>query len=545
MRSAKTTTSSGQKAVSHDLHKHSVDVAKAGTDRLTCFTNQLLVIAMDQISFINEIELSSALVLDLRRMNPWWEGKPLPVLPRTRRHLTANIHQRLQLRLAPIVVVRGPRQIGKTTAQLQVLQDLLNAGVNPQNILRVQCDELPELSSLSEPILRLVDWYEATVLGKKLNEAAHEGQPTYLFFDEVQNLKDWAPQLKSLVDNSTTQVLVTGSSALRIELGRDSLAGRITTIESGVLSLTEVGLFHKIRLGEAFLTDNGLEPLTQKSFWQELRHHGVKLRTERDQAFKWFSERGGYPLVHNRPDVAWSQLADQLNETVIRRVIQHDLRIGERGRKRDAPLLEEVFRLACRYAGQAPALATLAREAQRTLDANIGSQRINHYLRFLGDTLLLRLVEPLEIRLKRKRGNIKICLADHGLRASWLQEVIPLTPDELAQNPHLTSLAGHIAESVVGATLATISHLDISHLPIRGGEPEIDFVLTVGTKRIPLEVKYQRRIDPLRDTEALRTFVEKSVNNSPFGLLITQSDVESVDDPRICAIPLSSFMLLR
>ena len=73
---------------------------------------------------------------------------------------------------------------------------------------------------------------------------------------------------------------------------------------------------------------------------------------------------------------------------------------------------------------------------------------------------------------------------------------------------------------------------------------EIDFVLTLGTVRIPLEVKYQRRIDPLRDTEGMRTFMEKAVNNAPFGLLITQSPV-TLADPRIIPVPLSTLLLLR
>ncbi|HUY34171.1 MAG TPA: ATP-binding protein [Pirellulales bacterium] len=492
-----------------------------------------------------EFRLSHGLVRDLQRMNPWWEDRPLPVLPGTRRHLVGAIHLRLKTRLAPIVVVRGPRQIGKTTAQLQVLQDLLDQGVPRRNIFRVQCDELPEITSLKEPILRLVDWYEDAVLKKKLNEAARDKEPTYLLFDEVQNLKDWAPQLKALVDSSTTQVLVTGSSALRIEQGRDSLAGRISTIEAGTLSLTEIAEFHGLQLGPPLLADNGLEALTRPDFWRNLAAQGLARRQARDAAFRWFSDRGGYPLVHQKADVPWNQLADQLNETVIRRVIQHDLRVGERGRKRDAPLLEELFKLACRYVGQSPGLTVLAREAQRALSANVGPQRINHYLRFLGDTLLLRLIEPLEIRLKRKRGNPKICLADHGLRASWLAEIVPLDPSQLERNPHLTTLAGHIAESVVGATLSTISSLDVAHLPARSGEPEVDFVLTIGTKRIPLEVKYQRTVDPLRDTEAVRTFIEKTVNNAPFALLVTQTDGSPLADPRVVTLPLSSFMLLR
>ena len=71
---------------------------------------------------------------------------------------------------------------------------------------------MPHLARFSEPILRLVDWYQEAVLGATLNNVAHRGEPTYLFFDEIQNLKNWAPQLKSLVDHATTQVLITGSS---------------------------------------------------------------------------------------------------------------------------------------------------------------------------------------------------------------------------------------------------------------------------------------------------------------------------------------------
>jgi predicted AAA+ superfamily ATPase len=485
------------------------------------------------------LRLPDDLVRDLYRLNPWWEGKPGKEQPKTRRHLVEQIHRRLRGALAPIVVVRGPRQIGKTTAQLHVLEDLLAQGVDGRAILRLQADELPALASLGEPIPRIVDWFEANVLGCTLNEAASRGRRTVLLLDEVQNLADWAPQLKFLVDSSTTQVVVTGSSALRIERGRDSLAGRISTIEAGVLSVTEIAQFRGIGLGDPFLADNGLEPLTHRAFWEELRAHGRTRATERDAAFAAFSARGGYPLVHQKQDEPWPALADQLNETVIKRVIQHDLRLGERGRKRDAALLEEVFRLACRYVGQAPGPTLLAREAQRALHANVGASRIREYLRFLNDTLLLRLVEPLEIR------DAKICLADHGLRASWLQEVVPLDPEALARETELTALAGRIAESVTGAALATIAHLDLSHFAARPAEPEVDFVLTIGTRRIPLEVKYQRRVDPLADTEGLRTFLEKTANNAPFGILVTQTDSDAVHDPRVVALPLASFLLLR
>ena len=498
-----------------------------------------------QLAFADHL-VRGEVINDLRRMNPWWEGRPAQALPATRRHLVESIHRRLRRNLAPIVVIRGPRQIGKSTAQNQVIEDLFARGTPPTHVFRVQWDELAELSRIGkEPILRAVEWYEHAVLAQPINAVARGGGHVYLFFDEVQNLPDWDVQLKSLVDITSVQVVVTGSSALRIEQGRDSLAGRITTIEGATLSITEVAQFHSISLGDPALPDNGLEPVTDKGFWRSLVERGQRQSEPRDQAFGLYSARGGYPVAHKEPPAPWPQVADQLNETVIRRVIQHDLRVGERGRKRDPQLLEELFKLACRYIGQSPDPTTLAREVQRALAANVGSQRINHYLRFLGDTLLLRLVDPLEIRLKRKKGFPKICLADHGLRASWLQEVVPLDPEGLNKNPQLTTLAGHIAESLVGNTFTSIHGLDVAYVPARRDEPEIDFVLTVGTRRIPVEVKYQRRIDPLRDTEALRAFIEKSVNNAAFGLLIVQADGNHTDDPRIVTLPLSTLMMLR
>ena len=285
--------------------------------------------------------------------------------------------------------------------------------------------------------------------------------------------------------------------------------------------------------------------MIQKNFWTELREYGIEHSDFRREAFRYFSKRGGYPIVHKRKDVEWSLIADQLNETVIKRVIQHDLRVGDRGRKRDAQLLEELFRLCCRYAGQCPTASILADEAKQALSANIGIQRVTQYLKFLGDTLLLRLIPPLEIRLKKKRGSPKLCLVDHGLRASWLQEYIPLDPNELAQKPELTSLAGHLAESIFGSVASTIHGLDIAHFPERGTDREVDFVLTIGAQRVPVEIKYQRRIDALRDTLGLRSFIEKSANNASFGILITQDNQGVVDDPRIVSIPLSTFMLLR
>jgi predicted AAA+ superfamily ATPase len=494
----------------------------------------------------DKVRLPPEVDAHLRDINPWWQGLPGRVLPTYRRWMFDTILRRLDAKVAPALVLRGARQVGKTTLQEQVIEHLLRERrVAPARIFRVQFDELPSLRAMTTPILDIVRWYQSHILGRTLNEAAHAGEPAFVFLDEVQNLRDWAPQLKALVDHHTVHVVVTGSSALRIEAGRDSLAGRIASLELGTLLLREIA---GMRLGqhiEPLLPPNGLQPLLDIDFWRAVERHGTAHREARDQAFRWFAEHGGYPLVHARPEASWPELADQLNETVIRRVIQHDLRLGERGRRRDQTLLEEVFLLGCRYAGQAPSQAFLIAEVKLALHADIGWQRILSYLRFLEGSLLLRLIRPLELRLKKTRGPAKICVVDHGLRASWLEEVVPLDPERLDASPQLCDLAGHIAESVTGAFFTGIPNVDVAHFPERSTEPEVDFVLIIGEKRLPVEVKYRRRIDPHRDTLGLRSFLEKTHYNAPFGVLVTMQDDVRIQDPRIVPVSLRSLLLLR
>lgn len=499
---------------------------------------------MSQLNLIGG-SLPMELADDLSRLNPHWEGKPGPIIPTMRRWVFSRLFRLLKQGLTPSVVLRGPRRVGKTVLLRQIMEELLRQGIDRSYILYVAFDEIESLAGIKDPVLSISRWYEQRILKRSFNELARAGLNAYILLDEVQNLSAWAPQVKHLVDNQNVRVLVTGNSSLRIEAGRDSLAGRITTIDIGPLLLREISL---LRYGQEFKPlweENGLDTVVKREFWLEAINRGQREADARLKAFAAFSERGGYPVAHERHETPWPEMADHLNETVIERAIQHDLRMGPRGAKRDEKLLEEVFRLCCRYAGQTPGQSVLVPEIQQALAGNIGWNRILNYLRFLDGTLLIRLVPPLELRLKKRKSPPKICLCDHALRASWLQEIIPLDPERLSREPHLQDLAGRIAESTLGYYLGSIPTLDLAHFPERGAEPEVDFVMTVGTRRIPVEVKYRRRIDYHEDTRGLRAFLEKTVYNAPFGLLVTLNDDVTVPDPRIIPISLSSFLWIR
>jgi predicted AAA+ superfamily ATPase len=478
----------------------------------------------------------------LRTTNPWWEGKRMPKPPQFRRWLFEPTLRRFKKGMTPAVVLRGTRQVGKSTLQEQIIYHLLyEEGVAPNRILRIQFDTAPFLSPVQVPLLALSHWFERNVLGETFNAWGWKDQQAYLLFDEAQIVEGWSDQLKMLVDHQMVRVLLTGSSAFKIEKGRDSLAGRITTLSMNTLLLREITALRGWGNIPPLLPFNGVTPLREQTFWEELRDHGKRHKELRDKAFAAFSERGGYPISQIHADLSWEEIAAQLNETVIQRVLRHDL-----GESSKPQLLEQLLRLACRYAGQSPGRTAFLRELHSKLSPKISWQDVLTQLQLLNDTLLIRLVSPMELRTGGQKGNTdKICLADHSLRASWLREKVPLTPEGLQQAPHLAHLAGFLAESIAGYFFSSIPSLDVTWFPARKTEPEVDLMITIGYHNIPIEVKYRHTIREGRDTKNLRAFLDKPIYDAPFGILLTQTDDVEISDKRIVALPLSSLLLMR
>jgi len=162
------------------------------------------------------------------------------------------------------------------------------------------------------------------------------------------------------------------------------------------------------------------------------------------------------------------------------------------------------------------------------------------------DALLKRGVTP--TRIFRVQFDDLPTLKDRRLQepilrlVEWFENSVLKSTD---RNPHLMDLAGRVAESTAGYYLSSITGLAVSHLPERGGDPGVDYVLTIGERRIPVEIKYRRQIDSMRDTLGLRAFIEKAANNAPFGLLITREDAQAPADPRIITVPLRALLIVR
>ena len=481
--------------------------------------------------------LPADLVQLLELQNPWWSGKPLKPIPLFRRWACDEVMRRLQSTLTPIVAVRGPRQVGKTTVQEQLIEEMLRLKqIEPARIFRVQFDEVPSLGSFNQPVLALVRWYEKNILRGSLNASARSGEPAYLFFDEVQNLKAWDPQLKTLVDHASAKTLVTGSSALRIAGGQDSLAGRASVVQMGPLRLHEIAGMRQLGTLPPFRRDAQIEVWTDRAFWLDLLRHARQYQRVLKKSFDAFSELGGYPICHNGAEQRLN-LSRRIVDTVIDRTFLHDLKAGPQGRRRDRGVLEETFKLICRYAGQPVSPRRIREEIAQVLGAGVRQKLVSDAIRFLASALLVHEIPPLEVLTKKQSHPCKLCLCDHFVREAWLQERIPIAPRELARaNQAVSTIAGHIVESIIGCYLEGIQGLEVSWFPPRHGEPEIDFVLTIGMQRIPIEVKYRRGAVKPSDIEGIRSFCSQQKYNAPFGLLVTQ-EFAGVMDNTIIAIP--------
>ncbi|MFQ5949914.1 MAG: ATP-binding protein, partial [Nitrospiria bacterium] len=119
------------------------------------------------------------------------------------------------------VVLMGPRRVGKTVLVHHSVQQLIKDGIPPKRIFYVSVDHPLYNGCGLEDLLR----YYGEASGVDFTQ-----EQSFLFFDEVQYLKDWEVHLKSLVDSfPNLRFTVSGSAAAALKLSsKESGAGRFT-----------------------------------------------------------------------------------------------------------------------------------------------------------------------------------------------------------------------------------------------------------------------------------------------------------------------------
>ena len=199
--------------------------------------------------------------------------------------------------------------------------------------------------------------------------------------------------------------------------------------------------------------------------------------------------------------------------------------------------------MLCRYACQSVSVQRWSKELAQAGFQGISNAAISDAITFLTDSLLVCAVPSFEGLGTSKPSAAKYCLFDHLVREAWLQERLPLDVEGLAEaHESVMTQVGHLAESVVGSYFSSVPRLELSWFPGTANEAEVDFVITCGLKRIPVEVKYRHRVQE-SDLTAIRDFIGRPKYSAPFGLVITQQQIGEEDG--LFLIPLFLLLGLR
>ena len=168
----------------------------------------------------------------LNAYNPWWKSGQIPneylkEMKRTAYYETERIIVNKTVRR--FIVLSGARRVGKTTILYQLIQKLLEKGINEKNILYL---------TLDNPILKFGTLDK--IMDIYINNFAVDSQ-IYVFLDEIQYAKDWNNWLKVFFDQyKNWNIVATGSASPLIERGiTESGVGRWKTITVPTLSFYE------------------------------------------------------------------------------------------------------------------------------------------------------------------------------------------------------------------------------------------------------------------------------------------------------------------
>ncbi len=352
-------------------------------------------------------------------------------MTRYRRPVFGLLLKRLKEPRRFIQVLAGPRQVGKTTLALQVLEAL---------------DRPSHYASADDPVGRDAAWIESQWhLGRV---AAEDRAGAVLALDEVHKISGWSDTVKRLWDEDSRKriplrVLLLGSAPLLVQRGlAESLAGRFEVVRVGHWSFSEM----------------------QKAFGWDLEH------------YLFF---GGYPgsaPLIDQPDRWAAYIRDSLIETTISR----DVLLLSRVEK--PALLRRLFRLSCEYSGQVLSYTKMLGQLQ---DAG-NTTTLAHYLELLeGAGLVVGLEKFSGSQIRRRGSSPKLVV----LNTALISATSGLRLAEARADP---AFWGRLVESAVGAHLVGAG-LEVYWW--RERNREVDFVCRRGRKLVAIEVTSGRRKD--------------------------------------------------
>jgi predicted AAA+ superfamily ATPase len=268
-----------------------------------------------------------------------------------------------------IIDIMGPRRSGKSSL-FKLIKDRL--GLN-DDFLYVNFEDPFFIENNGVEILeKLIETYKAYF----------NPELKYLFFDEIQEIKNWEKGIRKLRDGTDYKIFITGSSSklLSKELS-SSITGRHTTVKMMPLNFREFLFFKKVEI------DSPKDVI--------LKENIIKKK------FQEYMNQGGFPEVTKTDN-------KELLKNYFYDFLQKDVII--RNQIRDKSSLEKMAVFLMTNSGKTVSIASLKKAF------NLSYETANNYLEYLKEAFLVFELKKFSFSLKKQSQAVpKIYSVDTGL----------------------------------------------------------------------------------------------------------------------------------
>ena len=274
-----------------------------------------------------------------------------------------------------IKVMTGIRRCGKSVMLELIKQELEESGVNPAQFISINFEDM-SYSHLQT----------AQSLHNEIKKRASEIQgKVYLFFDEIQEVKDWEKCVNSLRVSLDCDIYITGSNA-RL------LSGELATYLGG--RYVEFVIY----------------PFSFAEFMELYR--SIAPDESMQRCFQKYLLSGGMPYLANiryADEPSKQYLHDLFNSVQLKDIVR-------RNKIRDVDLLERVIAYVMANVGNtfsATSLAKFLKNEQRT----VAPETILNYIKYCCEAYLFYQVKREDLQGKQILStNEKYYIADYGIR---------------------------------------------------------------------------------------------------------------------------------
>jgi len=369
-------------------------------------------------------------------------------------YLPRKIEKKLErwINREEIILIKGPRQSGKTTF-LKHLEERYGG-----EYISLEIEEYAEAIK-KDPIS-----FAKRFLNKK-----------FLYIDEAQYVKDIGKYLKIIQDNfkGKLKLIVTGSGSFEVKenLGK-YLVGRAIYFELLPLTFEEFLLWKRENLYSLYKEYNSL-------FWKFLKDEEVLLRSpifekEFIELLEEFIIFGGFPAIVKEKDI---QIKVELLKNLIQTYLEKDVFFFLNVRQLNK--FKNFLKSLALNIGNIIEISSFSREFKMDF------RTVEEYLNILIYTYIIELLLPfhksLITELKKSK---KLYFIDTGLRNALINNFVSFSE---------RSDRGFLLENFV------LSELRKNELETKywrtAGKAEIDFIVFLENKTIPLEVKITPKIE--------------------------------------------------